>query len=65
METKDDNQTNWQANWACELTSGEPLVWRPSATRSKRSPSAERGEIFHAEAHPPGRTQDRSFEEQY
>ena len=40
METKDDKPHER----ACELTSGEPLVWRPSATRSKRSPSAERGE---------------------
>ena len=61
METKDDNQ----GHWARELTSGEPLVWRPPATRAKRSPSAERGEIFHAEAFQLGRTQDRSFEEQY
>ena len=46
METKDDNQGNWPR----ELTLGEPPLWRPPATRSKRSPSAERGEIFHAEA---------------
>jgi hypothetical protein len=61
METKDGKSREW----ARELTLGEPLVWRPPATRSKRSPSAECGEIFPAEAHKSGRTQDRSFEEQY
>jgi hypothetical protein len=61
LETKDDSH----AGKARELTSGEPPEWRPRATRSKRSPSAEDGEIFHAEAFTRGRTQDRSFEEQY